>query len=454
MNAEEPMVSLNETLFNCERCKLGYDDLIGLKAHYNELHSKNYVDPYIENDSPNKTKKEEASKVNKKSEKEQSRRQSIRVSSKRKLSEVPSEESAILSTPKQLKTTPRANKREETPLDEYKDELDEKKIKQMEIDELEAFNLASIDETPYFEYSNKCKTKRLRDIVAGRVAWAKWKHTMWPAMIERVNKDKKDNLRISIRYYEMNRKLGNVFFLDSSKVELFFKCEQHVDFKRLACVNQNQRKEFFVSYTNALKDYIKYNLDEDLKQQQQQQQNDANTTIDSQLEEADNINKTQESELTKTDECSYTNKSLSKSSRSRSKATPQKTINVYGKWLTVNEIKTLATQPYSEAQLHENQIRKENSFKLLDLVKSKECKDFILDIFSSNSINERHINYLKAESNNKRKKSLKNEHVGPLVSEHQIEIGCYLTKLSAEFYKDKPESLTNYEHDVLYPEVT
>jgi hypothetical protein len=403
MNVEESVVSSKEVLFNCERCKIGYEDLNGLKAHYNELHFKNYLDPYIQNDSPQiKIKKEEFQKVINKSQ-SQSRRQSTRVSTKRKLSEVPSEEALNKTPPKQLKTTPRANKREETPLDEYLDELNGNKLKKMVIDELEGFNLASIDETPYFEYSSKFNTKRLRDIVAGRVAWAKWKHTMWPAMIERVNKDKRNNLRISIRYYEMNRKLGHMFSLDSSKVELFFKCEQHVDFKRLACVNQNQRKEFFISYTNALKDYIKYNLDEDLKQQEQ---NDANSTMDSQLVE-DNLHNTQESELTKADDCSYINKSINKSSRSRSKSTPQKTINVYGKWLTVNEIKTLATQPYSEAQLHENQIRKENSFKILDLVKSNECKDFLLEIFLSNTKNERHINYLKAESKNKRKKSLK-----------------------------------------------
>jgi hypothetical protein len=41
---------------------------------------------------------------------------------------------------------------------------------------------------------------------------------------------------------------------------------------------------------------------------------------------------------------------------------------------------------------------------------------------------------------------------GPLIDQHQQEVHEIVSNLSKEYFRQKPVHLTNYEHDILYPE--
>lgn len=66
---------------------------------------------------------------------------------------------------------------------------------------------------------------------------------------------------------------------------------------------------------------------------------------------------------------------------------------------------------------------------------------------------DRHTIYLNADSRTRRLK-LKFTYVGPLVDEDQLKLGQYLVELCKNTYLDKPQHLTTYDYDVLYPEVS
>lgn len=305
--------------------------------------------------------------------------------------------------------------------------IDEEELNKLSGEQLESFNLDGSDETQYFDLNKDVEYSKVRDLLAGRVAWVKWRQNMWPAMIECVSKDKSGCLKVHIRFYEMNQKLGTVFQMTSSKVELFFKTPKHFYFKASSAVNPAKRKEFYVSYTNALRDYITYNYEADLlksKEKNEPQIHESNSM--------DNEMANGEAKLTK-----------------KAKNTPKEKKNffVLGKSHSLDEIKKLACQEYSKELLEEFDKRDKDSKCLLQVLKSDECMKFLMAIMKGERKCERHEAYLLADTRNRRR--LRCGYVGPLVSDDQLALAKYLCELSEHNFKEKP---SNYEYDVLYPE--
>ena len=78
------------------------------------------------------------------------------------------------------------------------------------------------------------------ELKPGAIAWAKWSrkgsNLMWPCVIENIQKykNKKSGAKVYFRFYEYSEEviIGNVFKLDSSDIELFFrKSENHFEYK-------------------------------------------------------------------------------------------------------------------------------------------------------------------------------------------------------------------------------
>lgn len=111
----------------------------------------------------------------------------------------------------------------------------EKRLHELSEDEMKTFNLDNIDETPYINGISESVIDKKRELLAGKVVWVFWKQIMWPALIIKVSKGGStkggSSIKVHIRYYEMNRKLGNVFKMEPSKVELFYKCADHLHYK-------------------------------------------------------------------------------------------------------------------------------------------------------------------------------------------------------------------------------
>jgi hypothetical protein len=179
--------------------------------------------------------------------------------------------------------------------------------------------------------------------LTGRIIWAERGDCMWPAKIVKVTSSSKSSLKINIRFYELNRKLSSIFTMDPFKIEMFYKCKEHEQYKVIGAINPAKRKEFYISYTNALKDYIQ--LIEEAK---------PTTTIQNIKIEED------EEEIDQDMDKKYL---------------------IFGKKYSIEDIKELASKSYSNEQIEENKSREENSKNLFNLVTSKEC-DVSLNIIS------------------------------------------------------------------------
>ncbi len=72
------------------------------------------------------------------------------------------------------------------------------------------------------------------EFVPGRVGWAEWivkkNSYAWPCIIDGITKDSRGT-KATIRYFETKSSLEYKFKLHPSKVELFFRNEQHFDNK-------------------------------------------------------------------------------------------------------------------------------------------------------------------------------------------------------------------------------
>lgn len=112
-------------------------------------------------------------------------------------------------------------------------------------------------------------------------------------------------------------------------------------FKVLGAVNDGQRKEFFIAYTNALKDYIEYlatNKSDDVKEKP--------------------LNNASKEEMIS----------------SKAVVKEKQKYFIQGKLFTLDDVKYYASQEFSEAQIKENEQRNEHSKQLLNVVLSDECK--------------------------------------------------------------------------------
>jgi hypothetical protein len=210
-----------------------------------------------------------------------------------------------------------------------------KRLSELNQEEMKTFNLEDIDETELIKKTGDGVYKKIRELLTGRIIWAERRDCMWPAKIVKVTGSSKSSLKINIRCYELNRKLGSIFEMDSFKIEMFYKCKEHEQYKVIGAINPAQRKEFNISYTNALKDYIQ--LIEEAK---------TTTTIQ-------NIKiKEDEEEIDQDMDKKYL---------------------ILGKKYSIEDIKELASKSYSNEQIEENKSREKNSKNLFNLVTSKEC---------------------------------------------------------------------------------
>jgi hypothetical protein len=228
----------------------------------------------------------------------------------------------------------------EQPVKEEEEKLSDidKRLSELNEEEMKKFNLEDIDETELIKEIGDGVYNKKRELLAGRITWAEWRNFMWPAKIVKVTSrsitsSSQSSLKIHIRFYERNPKLGkSIFKMDASKVELFFKCKEHEHYKVLGAINPSQRKEFYITYTNALKDYIELVKEASTMPQ---------------------IVKEEEEEI---------------------KEEIEKKYLILGKQYTIEEIQDLASKPYSNEQMEENKSREETSKNLFDLVMSEECK--------------------------------------------------------------------------------
>ena len=231
---------------------------------------------------------------------------------------------------------------EATPFDNNNN--NNKGLSELNEEEMKKFNLENIDETELLKEIGDGVYNKKRELLAGKIAWVQWRTIMWPALIVKVTSrsttsSSTSSLKIHIRFYEMNQKLGSVFKMDPSKVELFYKCKEHENYKLLGALNPGQRKEFYTSYTNALKDYIELAKDTPAVTQAKTEE----STISVKQEEIEGNNNN------------------------------NKKYTIEGKKYTIEEIKELASKSYSNEQIEENKNREENSKNLVDLVLSEEC---------------------------------------------------------------------------------
>lgn len=78
-------------------------------------------------------------------------------------------------------------------------------------------------------------SKTATEFKQGRIGWAQWRSKkgaiMWPCLIEKYGKDSSNSMKVFIKYYELNNKVGNTFKLHPSKVELFYRSNEHFEHK-------------------------------------------------------------------------------------------------------------------------------------------------------------------------------------------------------------------------------
>lgn len=98
-----------------------------------------------------------------------------------------------------------------------------------------------------------------------------------------------------------------------------------------------------------------------------------------------------------------------------------------------------------------NQEREKNSNHLVGILLSDELEKHLLSIFNEEINCNRHKNYIKGDVNTRKK--MKFISPGPLVEADQQKLAGFINNISRTQYKNKPETLNNYEYDVLYPEV-
>ena len=77
----------------------------------------------------------------------------------------------------------------------------------------------------------------VQELKSIKTVWACWychsrrTSVMWPAKIEKIAKDSSGKSKIYVKYYELNPKAANLFKMDPSKVEPFFKpTKEHFQF--------------------------------------------------------------------------------------------------------------------------------------------------------------------------------------------------------------------------------
>jgi hypothetical protein len=192
--------------FKCVRCKIDFYEIADLKNHYFKVHIK-------------KTE----------------RKRSISVSAQ-------SDEDDVNTQAKKLKrSTPSPQKKTAAQMEQEKhDETMLNRIGCLSEDEIKLFNWKGIDESGLYgnlvKYENVSKKRHL--FKQGVIVWAGWKNMMWPAVLKKTTKEGGSSMKIHFRHYETgaNRLGKHVFKSDSSRVELFYRCKEHADFKILGKV--------------------------------------------------------------------------------------------------------------------------------------------------------------------------------------------------------------------------
>ena len=335
--------------YNCVRCNLIFNEIDLLKSHYYEKHIV-----LIENvTTSKKTKNLEKIASNIKAKRQRTIQNKASDEENDESNNISLTNSSSFHTNSSITIKRR---KIEAPEEEVirNDTDNDKRMNELTDDEMKKYNLEDIDETELINEIGDGVYNKKRELLAGKVVWAQWRNIMWPGLIVKVTSRtaksiSMSGLKIHIRYYEMRNKLGSVFKMDPSKVELFYKCKEHESYKVLGAINPGQRKEFFISYTNALKDYIEYKKN--------------NIKVNSETV-ADKIK----------DEQPLSSTPLVK----------DKKYTVLGKHYTIDEVKELASKTYSNEQIEENNKRKQESSNLMDLVLSEDCsvRHFSLSLFS------------------------------------------------------------------------
>ncbi|CAF0703869.1 unnamed protein product [Brachionus calyciflorus] len=316
-------------------------------------------------------------------------------------------------------------------VDESKSETDVmiEKINKMSQEDYKLFNFENIDETKLLERAMSIFPKsydKATELKRSQIGWASWRSKgvsiMWPCFIEKYAKDSSNTMKVFIRYYETNNKKGNIFKMPLTKVDIFLRSNEHFEIKKASAILTKFKYDFFLCYTNALKDYMSY-LDE------QEKKKDLNETLDTQSE----------------------NIGLSQLFKSVNKADPtKKKYLVNGKLFTLDEVKEMAEKEMSSEQAKINKERVENSAKLLETLLTTECEEHLISIFTEKTKCTRHASYIEGDLKTRRK--MKFSSPGPLVEDDQQKLAKFINDLSKEKYENKQENLNSYEYDVLYPE--
>jgi hypothetical protein len=347
--------------YNCVRCNLVYNQIDNLKEHYFDKHINTQSSSLTNPSTAKKTNNLEKITSNLLKSKRKSKRTKTSTSSlddnEDKTNDddqyyIVSNETTTSSNSSSFRTNSSITikrRKLEPEIEPQTKSIDDlvlnKRLTELTEDEMKTYNIENIDETALINEIGDGVYNKKRELLAGRVVWAQWRHIMWPAMIVKVHKTSRSaatisGLKIHIRYYEEppKVKLGCVFKMDLSKVELFYKCKEHVHYKVLGAINPTQRKEFFVTYTNALKDYIEFK--------------ETNKTSVDKSENGD---------------------------REASTSTPvvvrqlDKKFLVLGKFYTIDEVRNYASKSYTQEQGDENSRREIWSSKLMDYAMSDDC---------------------------------------------------------------------------------
>lgn len=64
----------------------------------------------------------------------------------------------------------------------------------------------------------------------GKIGWARWRLIWWPCIIQKFVQTSPSKYQVFVRYYERNG-LSASFKLEPIKCELFFRNEEHFNFK-------------------------------------------------------------------------------------------------------------------------------------------------------------------------------------------------------------------------------
>jgi hypothetical protein len=191
--------------FKCVRCKIDFYEIVDMKNHYFKVHMQ-------VNDGK-------------------------RTSSMALLDD--SEDDETKSSSQQAKKTKRSpTKKTVEQLEQDKqDDMILNKMCDLTDDQIKLFNWKNIDESSLHDnltkYTNVPKKRHF--FKPNVIVWAQWQNMMWPSVVKKTTKESGSSLKIHIRHYETgaNRLGTHVFKLDSSRVELFYRCKQHADYKIL-----------------------------------------------------------------------------------------------------------------------------------------------------------------------------------------------------------------------------